>query len=66
MPLVWYPRLVDATLEERNSWELIGSGEGIHWDGIDEDISVEGLLAGRHSGESQTSLKRWLEGRRGH
>jgi hypothetical protein len=65
VPLVWHPRLVDATLEERNSWELIGSDEGIHWDGIDEGISVEGLLAGRHSGESQTSLERWLEGRRG-
>lgn len=65
VPLGWYPRLVDATPEERGSWRLIGRGEGIHWDGVDEDISVEGLLAGRRSGESQASLKRWLEARRG-
>jgi hypothetical protein len=63
VPLAWYPRLLCATREERGNWRLIGMGQGIHWDALDEDISVEGLLAGRHSGESQASLKRWLKGR---
>jgi len=65
VPLLWYPRLVDATPAERENWRLIGRGEGIHWPDLDEDISVAGLLAGRRSGESQRSLKRWLESRRG-
>jgi hypothetical protein len=64
VPLAWYPRLVHATAEERAKWRLIGRGEGIHWEDLDEDISVEGLLAGRASGESQGSLDRWLRGRR--
>ncbi|MDO8750405.1 MAG: DUF2442 domain-containing protein [Dehalococcoidia bacterium] len=63
VPLAWYPRLLHATPEERGNWRLIGKGQGIHWKALDEDISVEGLLAGRHSGESQASLKRWLAGR---
>jgi hypothetical protein len=61
VPLTWFPRLVHATQEQRDNWRLIGRGHGIHWDDIDEDISVEGLLAGRPSGESQSSLKKWLE-----
>ena len=64
VPLAWYPRLVHATTEERNNWQLIGGGQGIHWPELDEDLSVEGLLAGRPSGESQGSLKRWLEAKR--
>jgi hypothetical protein len=63
VPLAWYPRLQNATQTELVNWQFIGKGQGIHWDDVDEDISVEGLLAGRHSGESQTSLKRWLAGR---
>jgi hypothetical protein len=63
VPLGWYPRLLHGTLEERNHWRLIGGGEGIHWHELDEDISVENLLAGKPSGESQRSLKRWLEER---
>jgi hypothetical protein len=43
--------------------ELIGGGEGIHWENLDEDISIEGLLAGHASGESQASFKKWLEKR---
>jgi len=62
-PLAWYPRLVYGTLEERDHWRLIGDGEGIHWVDLDEDISVENIVAGMPSGESQRSLKRWLEGR---
>ena len=61
VPLSWYPRLTHATPEERNNWELIGTGEGIHWPDLDEDISVEMLLAGVPSGESQGGFKRWLE-----
>ena len=64
VPLSWYPRLVHATPEERNNWELIGTGEGIHWPDLDEDLSVEGFLAGRKSGESPRSFKRWLEAKR--
>ncbi len=64
VPLTCYPRLVYATPEERDRWELIGRGHGIHWEDIDEDLSVEGLLAGRPSGESQRSLKKWLENRK--
>ena len=63
-PLAWFPRLLHATQEERNRWRLIGGGHGIHWEEIDEDISVEGLLAGKPSSESQTSLKKWLEKRK--
>ena len=63
VPLAWFPRIVHATEEERNNWRLIGKGHGIHWMDIDEDISVEGLLAGKPSGESQDSFKKWLEGR---
>ena len=63
VPLAWYPRLVHATQDERNSWELIGNGHGIRWPDLDEDLSAEGFIAGRQSGESQRSFKRWLEAR---
>jgi len=59
-PLVWYPRLLHGTESERNKWEFNGGGTGIHWPDVDEDISVEGLILGQPSGESQGSLKRWL------
>ncbi len=60
VPLAWFPRLMHGTLEERSNWRLIGQGVGIHWPALDEDISVENLLMGRASGESQNSLKPWL------
>ena len=63
-PLAWYPRLLHGTPEERNSWRLIGNGEGIHWPDLDEDLSIESLISGRPSGESQSSLKHWLETRK--
>ena len=63
VPITWFPRLVQGTESERKNWRLIGKGHGIHWEDVDEDISVEGLLAGRPSGESQASLKRWLQSR---
>ena len=62
-PLAWYPRLLRGTREERERWRLTGDGEGIHWPSLDEDIKVEHLVAGKPSGESQQSLKRWVEGR---
>lgn len=63
VPLAWFPRLLHAGPQERDNWQLIGKGHGIHWEDLDEDISVEGLLAGKPSGESQTSFKKWLEAR---
>ncbi|WP_076734833.1 DUF2442 domain-containing protein [Cronobacter sakazakii] len=45
VPIAWFPRLLNATDKERNDYEL--SKRGIHWDNLDEDISVDGLLAGR-------------------
>ena len=60
VPLAWYPRLLHATPAERKRWRLIGRGSGIHWEDLDEDISVEGLLAGKPSGESQASFSNWL------
>jgi len=47
IPLAWFPRLLHGTPEQRLQWELIGRGEGLHWEELDEDISVAGLLAGR-------------------
>ena len=46
VPLVWFPRLLHADAASRGKWELLGDGEGIHWPDVDEDLSVEGLLAG--------------------
>lgn len=63
VPLAWYPRLWHGTPAERANFRLIGRGDGIHWPDLDEDLSVDGLLAGRGSGESQSSLKRWLAAR---
>ncbi len=45
VPLEWFPRLRDATEDQRGAWRLIGGGIGIHWEAIDEDISVESVLA---------------------
>ncbi len=64
VPLAWYPRLAHGTPADRSNWHLIGRGEGIHWDTLDEDISVDALLAGRASNESQSSLENWLHSRK--
>ena len=64
VPVAWYPRLMLGTPQERSYWRLIGKGEGIHWPDLDEDISVENILFGRPSGESQQSFKSWLEARK--
>ena len=63
VPLAWFPRLVHGNQTERANWRLIGKGLGIHWEALDEDISVENLLAGKPSGESQPSFERWLAAR---
>ena len=55
VPLLWFPRLVHGIPAERANWRLIAGGEGIHWPNLDEDISVNGLLAGRRSDETQES-----------
>lgn len=60
VPLAWCPRLAHGSAAERSNWRLIGHGEGIHWPDLDEDISIESLLAGRASGENADSLRRWL------
>ena len=64
VPLSWYPRLLHATQKERKNWRLIGDGNGIHWEDIDEDISVLGIVSGKPSQESQTSFKKWLDKKR--
>jgi hypothetical protein len=46
VPLVWYPRLLNATLEQRKNWKIAGGGYGIHWPDLDEDLSTEALLRG--------------------
>jgi Protein of unknown function (DUF2442) len=63
VPLAWYPRLLHGSIEERNDWRFIGSGSGIHWNQLDEDISVRNLILGQPSGESQKSFQRWLSSR---
>ena len=63
IPLTWYPRLLHAGKAERKRYRIIGNGSGIHWPDLDEDISIEGLIAGKPSNESQKSLQQWLENR---
>jgi len=64
VPLEWYPRLLHASENERNNWRLIGNGEGIHWETLDEDISLLDIIFGRPSGESKSSLQKWLDSRK--
>jgi Protein of unknown function (DUF2442) len=64
-PLAWFPRLLHGSEEERSRIRFIGNGEGFHWPDLDEDVSVEALLARLPSAESAASLKRWLSSREG-
>jgi len=64
VPLAWYPRLMYATAAERQNFQLLGDGYAIEFPDLDEHIGIEGLLAGRHSGESQKSLEKWLNERK--
>lgn len=55
VPLGWYPRLFDATPQQRQVWEVAGAGYGIHWPQIDEDLSTEGLLRGSPAPRSKAA-----------
>ena len=57
VPLAWFPRLLHATPEQRQKWELLGDGEGIHWSEIDEDLSVVGLLRGTPTPGAPSALQ---------
>lgn len=46
VPLTWFPRILHASEEQRQQWELLGDGEGIRWPSVDEDVSIVGLLGG--------------------
>jgi hypothetical protein len=63
VPLDWYPRLLHGNESERQNWQFLGDGYAIEWPELDEHIGVEGLLAGRRSGERQASFNRWLASR---
>lgn len=64
VPLIWFPRLWHGTPQERNHFEIVGDRAYIHWPDLDEDLTVVGLLAGRQSGESPQSLRKWLSSRK--
>jgi hypothetical protein len=64
LPLDWYPRLKHGTPAERNNWRIIGRGEGLNWPDLDEDLSLDGFLAGRRSAEKASSVRRWLATRK--
>jgi Protein of unknown function (DUF2442) len=63
VPLAWYPRVLHGTEAERRNCQLLGDGYAIEWPDLDEHIGVEGLIAGRRSGESEASFQRWLAAR---
>ena len=54
VPLAWFPRLLHATSQQRENWEIAGAGFGLHWPDIDEDLSVEGLLRGAQAPQVKT------------
>ena len=58
VPLIWYPRLHEATTEQRSRWKVSGAGFGIHWPDIDEDLSTDGLLRGAPSAAEPAHLRR--------
>jgi hypothetical protein len=57
IPIVWYPRLMNATEEQRAKWEPCAAGYGIHWEEIDEDLSTEGLLRGEPAPRGQKATQ---------
>jgi len=63
VPIAWYPRLMHGSVQERSNWRFIGTGVGVHWPDLDEDISIDNLLLGHPSAESQESLRKWLASR---
>ncbi|NJL51298.1 MAG: DUF2442 domain-containing protein [Hydrococcus sp. SU_1_0] len=63
VPLAWYPRLLHGSIEERNDYRFIAGGSGVHWNQLDEDISIKNLILGQPLGESQKSFQRWVNNR---
>ena len=57
VPLAWYPRLLEASSEQRLNWKISGAGYGIHWPDIDEDLSTEGLLRGAPAAQEPVQSK---------
>jgi hypothetical protein len=64
VPIGWFPRLAHGTPAELANFQISGSGYGIHWPDLDEDIGIEGLLLGKKSTESPSSLEKWLKKRK--
>jgi hypothetical protein len=64
VPTVWYPRLAHGTPAERRQWAISCSGQGLHWEALDEDISIKGLIAGLPSNENPAMIKKWMETRK--
>ena len=64
VPTAWYPRLAHGTPAERRQWKIAYSGEGLHWEALDEDIGVKGLIAGLPSSENPAMIKKWMEARK--
>ena len=65
IPIGWYPRLSHGTPDEHANYQISGSGYGIHWPDLDEDIGVEGIILGKKSMEGPKSFERWLASRQG-
>jgi hypothetical protein len=63
LPLGWYPRLTYGTPRERNEWRLVGDGSAIYWPDLDENLNVDGFLAGRRSEETSSSVRKWAAAR---
>jgi hypothetical protein len=66
VPLVWYPRLLNATPAQRNNWKIAGAGYGIHWPDLDEDLSTEGLLRGATEPRASAALVRQRNATKAH
>ena len=64
VPTAWYPRLAHGTPKERRQWTISYSGQGLHWEALDEDISIKGLIAGLPSNENPAMVKKWIETRK--
>jgi hypothetical protein len=64
VPTAWYPRLACGTPAERRQWTISYSGEGLHWEMLDEDISIKGLIAGLPSNENPAMIKKWMAARK--
>ena len=63
LPLDWYPRVAYGTPSERNDWRLVGDGSAVYWPSLDENLTVDGFLAGHRSKETSRSLKKWAAAR---